>query len=408
MAARAGGSDARALLAASPRVRDAVPRLVEAAAPGQRVALVGGVVRDLARGEEPREVDVVVEGDGIAFAERLAALTRSEVIVYPAFGTATVRSRPPVDVATARTETYAAPGALPDVRPATIDEDLARRDVTVNAIAAVVAGPDAGAILDPFDGRADLEAGVLRLLRPDALEEDATRIVRAARYATRLGLAPDATLVHAARAACHGGFVALAGPARMADALALVFTEGDPAAPLALLADWGALDAIEPGMGADPARMRAAWALVEDVARDADRVALGLGLVLAGVPEERRAAWLEVAGRDRQTTRAALAAARADELRRTLAGASDADVDRACARVPIEAVAAAGGSEATAYLGRLRHVALQVDGDDVRRETGAEGPEIGRALAELRAAAVEGAVAADRAAQLAWLAARAG
>ncbi|MGA0121495.1 MAG: hypothetical protein ACO3KD_00610 [Gaiellales bacterium] len=375
MAARAGGSDARALLAASPRVRDAVPRLVEAAAPGQRVALVGGVVRDLARGEEPREVDVVVEGDGIAFAERLAALTRSEVIVYPAFGTATVRSRPPVDVATARTETYAAPGALPDVRPATIDEDLARRDVTVNASAAVGAGPDAGAILDPFDGRADLAAGVLRLLRPDALEEDATRIVRAARYATRLGLAPDATLEHAARAACHGGFVALAGPARMADALALVFTEGDPAAPLALLADWGALDAIEPGMGADPARMRAAWALVEDVARDADRVALGLGLALAGVPEERRAAWLEAAGRARQTPRAALAA---------------------------------GGSEATAYLGRLRHVALQVDGDDVRRETGAEGPEIGRALAELRAAAVEGAVAADRAAQLAWLAARAG
>ncbi|MFM7693650.1 MAG: hypothetical protein ACKO7U_05000, partial [Actinomycetota bacterium] len=72
MGARAGEPDARALLAASPRVRDAVPRLVEAAEPGQRVALVGGVVRDLARGEEPREVDVVVEGDGIAFAEAVA------------------------------------------------------------------------------------------------------------------------------------------------------------------------------------------------------------------------------------------------------------------------------------------------------------------------------------------------
>lgn len=406
MGARAGDPDARALLAASPRVREAVPRLVEAAAPGQRVALVGGVVRDLARGEEPREVDVVVEGDGIAFAERLAALTRSEVVAYPAFGTATVRSRPPVDVATARTETYAAPGDLPDVRPATLEEDLRRRDVTVNAIAAVVAGPDAGAVLDPFGGLDDLAAGVLRLVRPDAFEEDATRIVRAARYAARLGLTPDATLEHAARAAASGGFVALAGSARMADALALVFTERDPAAPLELLAGWGALDAIEPGMAVDSATVRAAWALVEDVARDADRIALGLGLVLAPVGEPRRAAWLEAAGRDRQTTRAALAAAAADGLRTTLAGAGDAEVDRACARVPLEAVVAARGPEAEAYLARMRHVALGVDGDDVRRETGAEGPEIGRALAQLRAAVIEGAVGADRAAQLAWLADR--
>ena len=407
MGARAGEPDARALLAASPRVRDAVPRIVEAAEPGQRVALVGGVVRDLARGEEPREVDVVVEGDGIAFAERLAALTRSEVVAYRTFGTATVRSRPPVDVAGARTEAYAQPGALPEVAPATLEADLARRDVTVNAVAAVVAGPDAGRVLDPFGGLADLAAGTLRLLRPDAFEEDATRIVRAARYAVRLGLDPDATLDHAARAAAHGGFVALTGTARMADALALALTERDPAAVLERLAGWGCLDAIEPGLGADPAAVRTAWALVEDEARDADRVALGLGLLLAGVPVERRGAWLEGAGRDRRTTRAALAAARADELRAAITGAADAAVDAACAPQPLEAVVAAGGPEAAAYLGRLRHVALAVDGDDVVA-SGLEGPAVGRALAELRAAVIEGAVAVDRDAQLAWVAARAG
>ncbi|MFM9123984.1 MAG: hypothetical protein ACKOSO_02155 [Actinomycetota bacterium] len=407
MGARAGEPDARALLAASPRVRDAVPRLVEAAEPGQRVALVGGVGRDLARGEEPREVDVVVEGDGIAFAERLAALTRSEVVAYRAFGTATVRSRPPVDVAGARTEAYAQPGALPEVAPATLEADLARRDVTVTAVAAVGAGPDAGQVLDPHGGLADLAAGTLRLLRPDAFEEDATRIVRAARYAVRLGLAPDATLDHAARAAAHGGFVALTGGARMADALALVFSESDPAAVLGVLAGWGALDAIEPGLAADPAAVRAAWALAADEARDADRVALGLGLLLAGVPEGRRAAWLAAAGRDRHTTRAALAAARAADLRVALTGAGDAAVDRACAGQPLEAVVAAGGPEAAAYLGRLRHVALAVDGDDVVA-AGHAGPAVGRELAELRAAVIEGAVGPSRDAQLAWLAARAG
>ncbi|MGI9117236.1 MAG: hypothetical protein ACR2JV_06340, partial [Gaiellales bacterium] len=298
MGARAGGSDARALLAGSPRVREAVPLIVEAAEPGQRVALVGGVVRDLLRGEEPHEVDVVVEGDGIAFAERLAALTSSEVRAYPAFGTATVRSRPPVDVVTARTETYSEPGALPDVAPAVLEDDLRRRDFTVNAIAAVVAGPDAGALLDPFGGDDDLVAGTLRLLRPDAFEEDATRLVRAARYAERLGARPDATLEHAARAAAHGGYVALTGQTRMVDALRLAFEERRPAPVIALLADWGALDAIEPGLRADPAAIDAAWALVEDAAREAVRAALGLGLLLTGVEDARREAWLAASGLD--------------------------------------------------------------------------------------------------------------
>ena len=72
--------------------------------------------------------------------------------------------------------------------------------------------------------------------------------------------------------------------------------------------------------------------------------------------------------------------------------------------MPIEAVVAAGGPEAAAYLGRLRHIALAVDGDDVRRVAGVEGPEIGRLLVELRRARIDGAVADDRDAQLAWLA----
>ena len=237
--------------------------------------------------------------------------------------------------------------------------------------------------------------------RPDVFEEDATRLVRCARYAARVGLTPDATLVHAAKAAAHGGFVAATGTSRMADALALAFDEPDPDAVLALLAEWGVLAAIEPGLGH---AVGSVWALLDLEARDADRVALGFGLLLAGVPEERRAAWLDAAGVDRATTRAALAAASADALRETITGAADADVDAACARVPIEAVVAAGGPEAAAYLGRLRHIALAVDGDDVRRVAGVEGPEIGRLLVELRRARIDGSVADDRDAQLAWLA----
>ena len=403
MSARAGGTDARALIAASARVREAVPLLIEAAEPGQRVALVGGVVRDLLRGMEAREVDVVVEGDGVAYAKRLAALTGADVRIYAAFGTATIASRPPVDVATARSETYTEPGALPTVVPATLEQDLARRDLTVNAIAAVVAGPDAGALLDPFGGAADVRAGALRLLRPDAFEEDATRLVRAARYAVRLGATPDPTLVHAAKAACHGGFVALTGPTRMMDALRLVFEESEPAAVLSFLVEWGALAAIEPGLAADRAQVQSAWTLMEDEARDADRVALGLGLMTSGLEPARRTGWLTEGGLDRSTIKSALAAADGAVLAATIAGQSDADVDAACARVPAEGVIAAGGDEATRYLSRLRHMSLGVDGDDVRRVARVEGPEIGRLLIELRRACIDGTVADARDAQLAWL-----
>ena len=403
MSARAGGTDARALIAASARVREAVPLLIEAAESGQRVALVGGVVRDLLRGMEAREVDVVVEGDGVAYAKRLAALTGADVRIYAAFGTATIASRPPVDVATARSETYTEPGALPTVVPATLEQDLARRDLTVNAIAAVVAGPDAGALLDPFGGAADVRAGALRLLRPDAFEEDATRLVRAARYAVRLGATPDPTLVHAAKAACRGGFVTLTGPTRMMDALRLVFEESEPATVLSFLVEWGVLSAIEPGLAADRAQMQAAWTLLEDEARDADRVALGLGLVTSGLEPARRTGWLTEGGLDRSTIKSALAAADGAVLAATIAGQSDADVDAACARVPAEGVIAAGGDEAARYLSRLRHMALGVDGDDVRRVARVEGPEIGRLLIELRRACIDGTVADTRDAQLAWL-----
>jgi tRNA nucleotidyltransferase (CCA-adding enzyme) len=392
-----------ALLAAAPRVAAVVPALRAAAEPGQRVALVGGVVRDLLRGDEPREVDVAVEGDGIAFARRLAEALGVEVRVHGAFGTATVLAEPPIDVATCRRERYAHPGALPEVEPAPLEEDLGRRDLTWNAIALDVGEADGDArLLDPLGGADDLAAGRLRLLRPDAFAEDGTRAVRVARYAARLGATDEDGIPAAARAAAAAGQLSAPGPTRMLDALRLVFHEPDPAAVLERLADWGALDGIEPGLGADAAAVRAAWALL-GVAPDADPEALGLGLLVGGLAPERRRAWLGAGGAERGVLRAALAVADAGALRDAVRGRGDGEVDAACARVPVEAVVAAGGDEARRHLERLRHVRLAVDGDDVRRVTSAEGPAIGRALADLRAAVLDGQVAGEREAQLAWL-----
>ena len=116
------------------------------------------------------------------------------------FGTA-VQAFPEgtLHIGMARRERYPAPGALPVVAPGTLLDDLARRDVTVNAMAVPLGGPDAGRLIDPHGGRGDLDAHLIRSLRADAFEEDPSRLVRAARYAGRLGFLLEADTEQTAR-----------------------------------------------------------------------------------------------------------------------------------------------------------------------------------------------------------------
>lgn len=159
--------------------------LIDAApvrAPG--VWIVGGAVRDHLLGIEPRELDLVVEGDAVALAREIGEL----VAVHERFGTATVIvDGRVVDLASARTERYPRPGALPEVvLHASIEEDLRRRDFTVNAIAVHTAD---GAEAAVEGAREDLENGVLRVLHSLSFRDDPTRMLRLTRYASRLGLA---------------------------------------------------------------------------------------------------------------------------------------------------------------------------------------------------------------------------
>src|SRR4051794_32180235 len=153
-----------------------------------RVHVVGGAVRDALLGTRPRELDVVVEGEAPPVARRAAERLGGEVVVHDRFGTATVRAPGATfDVVSARTETYPAPGALPEVQlGATIAQDLARRDFTVNAIALGLDGT-----LTAFPGAVeDVRAGRLRVLHDASFEDDPTRLLRMARYAARLGFEP--------------------------------------------------------------------------------------------------------------------------------------------------------------------------------------------------------------------------
>jgi tRNA nucleotidyltransferase (CCA-adding enzyme) len=216
---------------------------------GMAVHLVGGAVRDLLLGRASPDLDLVVEGDGIAFAARLAEEVGGRLVSHPAFGTASIEGARAlevtalgrIDVASARRERYEAPGQLPRVEPASIAEDLRRRDFSVNAMAVALAPARFGRLSDPFGGQGDLRRRWLRPLHPLSFVEDPTRIFRAARYGARLGFrlpgAGRQALATALRAsALSRGFPALSG-ARLAAELRLIAGEETGWLALERLAD---------------------------------------------------------------------------------------------------------------------------------------------------------------------------
>jgi tRNA nucleotidyltransferase (CCA-adding enzyme) len=154
---------------------------------GQRLYLVGGVVRDMLLERHNLDLDLVVEGDAIKLAREIAGGQGAKVTAHPRFGTAALRwSNRSADIATARGETYARPGALPSVRPGTINDDLSRRDFTINAIAIELNPRSFGNVIDSHGGRRDIARQMVRVLHDRSFIDDATRIWRALRYEQRL------------------------------------------------------------------------------------------------------------------------------------------------------------------------------------------------------------------------------
>ena len=241
----------------------AVGRAAERA--GTRPYLVGGSVRDLfaARAASP-DIDVALEGADAAAFDRIAADCGGRVSKRSAFATARLDlGGVSVDLAMTRAERYPTPGSLPQVRPAPLAEDLARRDFSVNAMAVSLSSATFGELADPHGGLPDLRQAKLRALHPRSFQDDATRIIRAARYCARLSLRPtDDTLRWALGST---PFIARISPARVRAELERVFLEGEAAArAMESLDEWGALAAICPALSFD----RRAWRRFSDMAGD--------------------------------------------------------------------------------------------------------------------------------------------
>ncbi len=154
--------------------------------------VVGGFVRDLLLGKPINDLDVIVEGDAIKLGRSLVKNFGGKLTTHDKFHTAiwhlplTFNLQPStLDLITARKETYLMPGALPTVTPSTIEDDLLRRDFTINSMAIRLDGNHFGELLDPLNGQADLEEGLVRVLHPRSFIDDPTRIFRAIRYEAR-------------------------------------------------------------------------------------------------------------------------------------------------------------------------------------------------------------------------------
>lgn len=211
-----------------------------------RAHVVGGFVRDMLLGRRNLDIDVVVEGDGVAFAERAAAQLGGRVKVHRRFGTAVlVLSRTlHMDVTSARTEYYTRPGALPTVERSSLRQDLFRRDFTVNAMAASINPGSFGLVADPFAGLRDLERGTLRVLHSMSFVEDPTRVLRAARFETRFGFALDGSSEALARQAVAMKMLDEVSGARIREEMLDIIDEESPSEAFRRLGELGVLSVL--------------------------------------------------------------------------------------------------------------------------------------------------------------------
>jgi tRNA nucleotidyltransferase (CCA-adding enzyme) len=330
-----------------------------AAAAEDPLYVVGGAVRDQLLGRGRADLDLVVVGDAGALARALGATP----VEHERFATAKVElDGREVDLATARTETYAEPGALPVVAPAaSIEEDLGRRDFSVNAMAVPVEGEMR--LVDPHGGREDLGGGLLRVLHERSFEDDPTRAIRAARYAARFGFELEAGTEALIREADLG---TVSEDRRRAELRRLAGEESAPRG-FELLAGWGL------------ARLRDGGA----------EMASGVAALLADAPwrgEVERADAVLAAAMGPVGAEAELAAARPSSPSEgvELAGRHDP--------VVLVLARALGAEWLDSYVSAWRGIALEIDGADLIAAGIPQGPALGRGLAAALRAKLDGEI----------------
>ncbi len=366
---------------------------------GQSLYLVGGVVRDLLLSQPSLDLDLVVEGNALELARSLAQTMEGEVLVHPRFGTATLRyGSLKIDLATARRETYSSPGALPNVTPGSINDDLGRRDFTINAMAIYLNPANYGELLDPCNGRGDIEKGIIRILHQGSFSDDATRILRAIRYEQRFGFRLERKTEELLRRDVP--MLDTISGDRLRHELELILKEQHPEAILRRLGELGVLSRLHPSLRGN------GW-LAEsfEQARQVNtpiQPSLYLSLLIYHLAEDESEAFIN---------RFKLPKASARTLRDTLRikarldilgepGLSPSNIYRLledCSTQAILANTLACGSiparhRLQLFLDLLRYVKLSLNGEDLKRLGVPSGPMVGQMRRRLLEAKLDGRV----------------
>jgi tRNA nucleotidyltransferase (CCA-adding enzyme) len=401
--------------AAAAALLDAV--LAAADARETPVYLVGGPVRDLLLGRGLRDLDLLVDpraGVDAAALARAAAGADARVVAHERFGTVSLaRGEAQLDLASARRESYAHPGALPNVEAGSLAEDLQRRDFSVNALAlplSAAARAAHGGLVDADDGVADLAERRLRVLHARSFHDDPTRALRAARLSARLGFSLSRDSRSALRSALRDGAFGRVSGERLRREIAKLFEDAalglDAALALRLLHEWHVLGALEPGLALERPAAAPLRRLARGVAQPPWPAARwrpwqsGLALWLAPLaPDLRRRALRRFAVRGEPARRVADFPKARDAVLRALARARGRGaVDALLAGLDEETLHALYAAAPPAERRRILRWATQdrgrrppVTGDDLVAH-GLAGPAVGRALARIRAAWLDGAL----------------
>ena len=363
---------------------------------GADLFLVGGMVRDLLLGRRPAEADIVVVAPPEGFAQALAAELGGTIESQSQFGTFKLRiGAEQVDLSTARRETYAHPGALPTIYPGSIDDDLARRDFTVNAMA-IPLSSGSSELLDAFGGQRDAGQRLIRVLHPNSFVDDATRILRAIRFAERLDFAVEVSTSEVLTRDL--GYLDSIKGHRVRSELERMFREARAVPMLRRVRDLGILGAIYEGMTIDDSTLTrldtlrldqaAALVFLAAVAYPMAAPAVeGLSTRLNLDGEWRRVA-LDAAHIHEKVPALSRAELSPSEIYALLAGFDERSLIGASLAATNPVVA----RRLEDHESRYRHVTTDLTGDDLIAMGVPEGPRVGELLRELLAARLDGVV----------------
>ncbi|HXC46382.1 MAG TPA: hypothetical protein VNU24_07230 [Solirubrobacteraceae bacterium] len=388
------------------------------AEPGE-VELVGGAVRDILLARIPSELDVVVAGDAHAFAQNLAQRLGAEKVTrHERFQTAQVRWKDgEIDIAMRRSETYLSPGALPEVAAGSAEQDLKRRDFTINAIAVELAGEQPGRLRSVEHAFEDLAAGVLRVLHDASFQDDPTRILRIVRYGSRLGFEIEPHTANLLAEALTGDALQTLSGQRLGAELRLALAEEDPIEPLAELERLGVLRAWQEGVSFDRDLTSAALEMLPAAAEASQRLTLVSSLLLElsdrlgkedtepqmlgflydlQMPRGKGDAFWTAINAVFIADNAAIVDTVSELIELMGSANAEALVLAAATCDQREGPDSRGKAVVIDWLVRQRHLALQLTGDDLLAAGVPEGREIGERLEEAYIQLLEGKIQPGR------------